>query len=130
MPSVGLGHGELRVVGDDADVGAERELEAAADRVALHGGDADQIGPRGPVEGLLPLARSRAVASACGQLRQRQDAVGGAGANSARSSPAENARPAPRSTTTRTSPGELAADPGQLGPHGRALALSRRGGRG
>ena len=41
-----LGHHEARVVGEDADVGAERELESAADRVPLHGGDADQVGAR------------------------------------------------------------------------------------
>src|SRR5438094_68674 len=47
---LGLGHRELRVLGRDADVARERELEAGADGVALHGGDADELRTAQPAE--------------------------------------------------------------------------------
>jgi hypothetical protein len=50
-----FGHGEGGIVGQDAQVAAERELETGADGVALDRGDADEIRPRRPVEGLLPF---------------------------------------------------------------------------
>ena len=48
-----LGHGELRVLGRDPEVAGQRELEAGADRVALHQRDADQARTGEDAERLL-----------------------------------------------------------------------------
>src|SRR5204863_8496650 len=55
----GLGHGELRVVGDDPQVAGESELETGADGVALDHGDADQVGPAQPGEAGLEVGDVR-----------------------------------------------------------------------
>src|SRR5690606_6130800 len=54
-----LAHGELHVVGDDAQVTGEGELEAGADGVALHGGDGHQVAAPPPGERLLVLGDDR-----------------------------------------------------------------------
>ena len=77
------------VVGADAQVAHDREVEAAAERGAVHRGDGRQReGQHGAVP---PVARRP-------EPRRR----GSASANSSRSKPALNVSPAPVTTTTRT----------------------------
>ena len=102
-----LQHRQLHVGGDEAQVGAQGELEAAAEGHAVHRGD-HRDGDLAPDHaGLL-----RAVRPALRALGREQAAEVVAGCRSARprpwpgslpmSSPAQNARPSPDSTTART----------------------------
>lgn len=52
----GLAHGELHVVGDDAQVTGEGQLEARPDGMPLHGGDGHDVTAPPPGEALLELS--------------------------------------------------------------------------
>ena len=84
---------ELRVVGDDADVAAHRELEPAAEAEAVDRGDERRAGRVHAVPELLDPARRASLGAAAAS---RSDG------NSLMSAPATNARsPAPSSTIAR-----------------------------
>jgi hypothetical protein len=69
----GLGHAELHVVGDDAQVAGERELESGADGVALHRSDGEPRGFTQPREAHLE-GRDRGVGLLVGQRGEAADA--------------------------------------------------------
>ena len=73
QPERRLGHAELHVVGDDAQVAGQRELEAGADGVAVHGGDGDPVRVAQPAEAGLE-AGDGGVGVRVGQLADAGDA--------------------------------------------------------
>ena len=109
MPQRTSMHRQRRLGVDEADVGTQRELEPAAERVPGHRGD-DGHGHLGPrVDGLL--AEVRDLARAGGRRGCRPASPAGRGRRPAgsamavmadRSSPAQNDRPSPESTTARS----------------------------
>ncbi len=59
QPERRLGHAELHVVGDDAQVTGQRELEAGPDGVAVHGGDGHPVRLAQPAEAGLEAGDGR-----------------------------------------------------------------------
>ena len=91
-PRLGLGQPEARVLRGQHDVAGQRELAAAAEAPAVHGGDDRQPRRAQPLPSAAPRSPGRAPRPPTGSRMP------------ATSAPAANARPAPHSTTQRTSP--------------------------
>ena len=105
-----LEHRELGVGGDEADVGAERDLQSTAEARSGDGGDDRDLEPAPHPAGLLAevglaVAGGHDPRGHVGIAARRAGVVRGRPAicwKAARSSPAQNARPSPDSTTART----------------------------
>ena len=124
-----LGHAELHVVGDHPQVAGQRELEPAADGMALHGGDRDPVRVPQPAK---PAWKPAMVASASASDSSPMPTMPGRPSTSRAvkkclSSPAENARPRPRTTTTRTSSDSDSPIDAQRLPGGRRLRVQHLG---
>ena len=101
-----LEHRHLHVGRDDADVGAEGDLEPAAEGDAVDGGDdrrraspATRTPPAGPVgDARRPGGRASRSSTGRADRRRRWPSPG----TTRSRDPAQNARPSPDSTTART----------------------------
>ena len=84
---------------DDADVGAEGDLQSTAEGVAMDGGDHrdGQLLPH-PGDLLAEVGEPRSAGSCPAPFGRRRSSC----SNIARSSPAQNDLPSPDSTTART----------------------------
>ena len=134
-PEGRLAHREPGVVGHDPQVAGQRELEAGADGVPLHRGDADDDGP-GATSGEARLVgrdgrvERRLGSSAASSAEARARPAMPAGVKARRSSPAENDGPAAAQHDDRAAcvagPGPTAASARQVAGVW-ALRLGRRG---
>ena len=104
QPEARLLHRELHVVGHDHHVAGQRQLEAGADRMALHGGDRRPLGcvaTRRRPAGRWRSAR-RGRQAACAPNCSSDPSPGmPSGVSIRRSSPAENGRPVARRARPR-----------------------------
>ena len=111
---VHLAHAELRVGMDDADVGAERDLDATAQRVAVHRGDDRNRDLLPHPTHLLAEMRDPAVLHLSRIVRRPGRSPLAIIWNDEKSRPAQNDEPSPLNTTTRT-PGSVFSRSPHLG---------------
>ena len=123
-----LGDGEDRALGGEADVAAERQLEAAADADALERGDDRHAAGLEPAEALLQM---REMPADGGERRAGEPSSPSAESvePALTSSPAQKAPPAPVRTATRASGARsMAAAASPMASHiSTSSAFSRSG---